>query len=309
VELRQLRYFIAVAEELHFRRAAQRMHLTQPALSEQVRKLEAELGMRLFDRTSRGVALTPAGAAMLEEGKRVLRQAEAAERAARGACRHPAGRLRLGYPPYGFPAALPRALRRLRAVAPLVDVVFESRPPLAMVEDVRADRLDAAIVCAPGPLDGLRATDLAPEGALAVVPGSAPRNASVLEQIESTKLVLLPYAWNPAFYDGAIAAVRRAGAEPVAVEAAADGVVHALLTVAAGLGVALLPESSVDAHPLRGVRAQPLLLPAPVCWTAIVTRRDEASPIVTAFRRAAATTTGVDRRRPRGAAAARASGR
>src|SRR6476619_2621325 len=89
VELRHLRYFVAVAEELHFRRAAERLHVAQPAVSEQVRKLEAELGVRLFDRTQRSVALTDAGAALLTAAYRVLRQAEAARAAARSASDRP----------------------------------------------------------------------------------------------------------------------------------------------------------------------------------------------------------------------------
>src|SRR5438094_7696367 len=83
VELRHLRYFVAVAEELHFRRAAERLHVAQPAVSEQIRKLEAELGVTLLNRNHRSVSLTDAGAAMLVEAQRVLRQAEVAERVAK----------------------------------------------------------------------------------------------------------------------------------------------------------------------------------------------------------------------------------
>ena len=111
MELRHLRYFVAVAEELHFRRAAERLHVAQPAVSEQVRKLEDELGVRLFDRTPRNVALTDAGAALLPEAYQVLRQAEAARLAARSASDRPG--LRIGYVPTALLASIPRTLRRL----------------------------------------------------------------------------------------------------------------------------------------------------------------------------------------------------
>src|SRR5689334_1414636 len=99
VELRHLRYFVAVAEELHFRRAAERLYVAQPAVSEQVRKLEEELGVRLFDRSHRNVSLTAAGAALLDEARRVLRQVEIACTAARGAAHGSADKLRLGHLP------------------------------------------------------------------------------------------------------------------------------------------------------------------------------------------------------------------
>src|SRR3954464_2514453 len=113
MELRHLRYFVAVAEELHFRRAGERLYVAQPAVSEQIRKLEAELGVRLFDRTHRSVHLTEPGKALLAEARRVLRLAEAAQHAARNASERMRDRLRIGYVPDALPSSVPRALRHL----------------------------------------------------------------------------------------------------------------------------------------------------------------------------------------------------
>src|SRR5881398_3477585 len=106
MELRHLRYFVAVAEELHFRRAAERLHVAQPAVSEQVRKLEQELGVDLLARTPRQVTLTEAGAAMLDESRRVLQLAERAGQSARNARCHAAERLRVGYAATALPSSV-----------------------------------------------------------------------------------------------------------------------------------------------------------------------------------------------------------
>src|SRR5215213_7736165 len=118
MELRHLRYFVAVAEELHFRRAAERLNIAQPAVSEQIRKLELELGVRLLERTQRSVSLTPAGAAMLPEARSVLGQADTAQRVAREAQTCALGRLRIGYLPDTLPTHVPRLLRSYTAGAP-----------------------------------------------------------------------------------------------------------------------------------------------------------------------------------------------
>ena len=118
MELRHLRYFVAVAEELHISRAAERLHVAQPAVSEQIRKLERDLGVELLDRTRRRIALTDAGAAFLAEARRVLEGAQLARLAARSAQERKASRLRIGYTPAALPAIVPRAMQRLASGMP-----------------------------------------------------------------------------------------------------------------------------------------------------------------------------------------------
>src|SRR4051794_19090016 len=169
MELRHIRYFVAVAEELHFRRAAERLHVAQPAVSEQVRKLEAELGVRLFDRSHRSVSLTEAGDAMLEEARRVLRQADIAQQVARDAQRRSEQRLRVGTLPDAFPPALSRALARIGRTAS-IDLQLETATSARLLEDVRAGCLDLAVICLPAPVQGLRTTRFACETTVAALP-------------------------------------------------------------------------------------------------------------------------------------------
>jgi DNA-binding transcriptional LysR family regulator len=137
MELRHLRYFVAVAEELHFRRAAERLYVAQPAVSEQIRKLEAQLGVRLFDRTHRSVSLTQAGSALLVEARRVLHQAEIARRAARDAHDSAGSMLRIGYVPDALPASVPRALQELASAGPRLDVSLEAGDTNQLIQSVR----------------------------------------------------------------------------------------------------------------------------------------------------------------------------
>ena len=122
MKLRHLRYLVAGAEELHSAGQRERLHVAQPAVSEQVRKLEQQLGVKLFDRNQRSVELTVAGVALLEEARHVLRHAEVAQQAARNAGDLVTMRLRVGYLPDSLPASVPRALRRLAGSALRVDV-------------------------------------------------------------------------------------------------------------------------------------------------------------------------------------------
>jgi DNA-binding transcriptional LysR family regulator len=273
MELRHLRYFVAVAEELHFRRAAERLHVAQPAVSEQVRKLEAELGVVLLNRTPRNVNLTEAGAAMLVEAKRVLSQAAVAERVARQTDVRAAARLRVGYTPDAVPAALSMALRRFSSSSPAVELALEAGTVPSLVENVREGRLDVAAVCLPAATRGLRTTTIAQESTVVAVPVMhrlADLDAIGVELLGDLPLLVMPRAVNPSFFDGVLAACREAGFSPTLQESAEPRVEHLLLNVGLGKGVALVPGSAAQRYAHPGIRFVPLAEPGPSCLVALV---------------------------------------
>jgi DNA-binding transcriptional LysR family regulator len=288
MELRHLRYFVAVAEELHFRRAAERLHVAQPSVSEQVRKLEDELGVRLFDRTQRNVSLTDAGTVLPIEAHRVLRQAEAARLAVRSAGDRPSIVLRVGYIPSSLPAGILRALHRVATTMPNLQTTMEPGAGLELVEAVRAGELDAAVVSLPVPTAGLRVTMLGDQRAVAVFPVGHPQAVSRqvrLEQIAPERMIVLPRDADRPFYDAVIAACRDAGISPTLIEMADGQIERALLAVASGAGMALLPECVSERYAGAGVRFVPLSDRGPVLATAIVSRRDtEHLPTVAVLR-------------------------
>jgi DNA-binding transcriptional LysR family regulator len=285
MELRHLRYFVAVAEELHFRRAAERLHIAQPAVSEQIRKLEAELGVPLFARTQRNVALTAAGAAMLDEARRTLSQADAAQRAAREAHSRSLGHLRIGNLPGALAIQLPRLLRRFATIAPRVRVTIVTGDARGLLEDVRARRLDVAITCLPAPVSGLQVSTLGREAAIAAVPAGhlwAGAQEIALIGLEHTPLVQLSRVINPAFYDAVLSTCHAAGVTPSLIEITEPSVEHALLMVASSAGIALLPESTRARFSVPGVTFVGLARPRPSCEVAIVADK-HPSPVATAL--------------------------
>jgi len=290
VELRRLRYFVAVAEELNFRRAAERLHLAQPALSQQIRKLEVELGVQLLNRSRRNVALTPPGLVLLDEARRLLQAAEGAARAALDAEAGSSGKLRVGHLADAVPAILPRAIARFATRHPGVDVCPETVQARRAVEDVRSGRLDIAVVSLPAPTAGLQVTSLGLEGTVAAVAGRDPlsgRGSIPIAAVSETDLILLPRATNPAFHDGVLAACRAAEIAPALIETAEPKVELALLLVASGAGISLMPASAAEHYSIPGVVFRPLEPPAPTTELALISRAEEPSTTVTAFIRLA----------------------
>jgi DNA-binding transcriptional LysR family regulator len=258
-------------------------------VSEQIRKLEAELGVSLLTRTQRSVELTDAGAAMLEEARGVLAQAEVAQHAARQAHRRSIGRVRVGYLPDALPAAVPRLLSRFAAAAPGIDVRFETGGARDLIARVREERLDVAVVCLPAPVSGLSVVPIGNESAVAAVPDAHPcanEGRIAVGVLERTRLIQLPRTVNPAFHDSVISAFSQAGIAPTLIEAAEPLVEQVLLAVASGAGIALLPESAAKRYTMPGVRFRPVAPPAPTCEVAIVARA-EPTTTTTAFLRLA----------------------
>jgi len=283
MELRHLRYFVAVAEELHFGRAAARVGIAQPPLSQQVRQLEQELGVTLFDRTRRRVELTPAGRAFLEESQRVLAQAEHAAHTARRAGRGEIGRLAVGFVPSADLDVLPRVLRAWRARYPHVEVELQVLLPAAQIEALRSGKLQVGFVRLPVDESELMVESIQREPLLAVLPAKhrLARTARIrLSDLAQDTLLLFPRHIAPGYYDVYLAACRRAGFTPRVLHP--GNMQTNLALVSAGLGVTLMPESIRNLR-RSGVAYRPLAAPVPHVEMAVAYRRDDRSVVLPAF--------------------------
>jgi DNA-binding transcriptional LysR family regulator len=215
MELRQLRYFVTVAEELHFGKAAERLNIVQPAVSQQVARLERELGLRLLDRSSRRVSLTGDGERMLREARTVLAAADRAASVAAELAGGRAGVLRIGTSA-GLRERLDRGLSVLRSTAPGIEIKLSSRPPAEQVEAVRTGELDVAFVRGPVSASGVRAIPLWDEPLSVLVPAVYRADDGVkLIELAALPLRLPPRADDPALFDRIVSACRDAGFEPV----------------------------------------------------------------------------------------------
>ncbi|MFI8533421.1 LysR substrate-binding domain-containing protein [Streptomyces aquilus] len=212
MELRQLTYFVTVAEELHFGRAAERLHIVQSAVSQQIQRLERELGAGLFDRSPRRVRLTAAGERLLPEARAVL---AAAERA-RAAVAPPPG-LRLGTST-GLGEHLDRVLAAFTRRAPDVPVELVSLPVSARLARVAGGQLDAAFVRAVEPVPGVRVLPLWSDPLVAALPAAHPLAASPeigVGELAGLPLALTERRHNPALVDLVVGACHQAGFEPL----------------------------------------------------------------------------------------------
>jgi DNA-binding transcriptional LysR family regulator len=287
MELRHLRYFLAVAEELNFRRAAERLGIAQPPLSSQIHDLERELGVSLFRRVPRGAELTEAGAAFLAEVPAAFEQVERAVRMAQRGGRGEVGLLRVGFTGSTlFNEIVPNSLREFRRAFPEVELELEESNSVQLLEKLSRQRLDAVFI-RPGeePPTGVAMLPLPSESMMAVVPADhrlADKYAIGLRDLASEQFVMFSRALGPALYDEVIGVCREIGFKPQIGQVASQITSIANL-VAVGLGVSIVPSRMADAA-LKGVAYLPIKGRAPVARNALATRKDDHSVITGNFR-------------------------
>jgi len=241
-DLRQLRYFVAVGEELHFSRAAERLGMAQPPLTQQIQKLETQLGCQLLTR-GRTTSLTTAGAILLEQSRGLLAHVDSVLEATRRAARGETGRLVIGVPPSVMLSGLPTAISKYRARFPGVALRLREMSTSAIEHAVALGEIDLGFLREAAPGHPLASRAIYQEPVMAVLPKSHPLAAHksvCLSSLQKDPFVFFPKQLGPAFFDRLISLCAEAGFTPtIAVEATQWQSVIAL--VEAGMGVTLAP--------------------------------------------------------------------
>jgi DNA-binding transcriptional LysR family regulator len=288
MELRHLRYFIAVAEEGHVTRAAERLGMQQPPLSQQIRALERELDVQLFRRRPRGVELTDAGSTLLNEARAILAHIDHASAAAKRTARGEQGRIAVGFTSSTpFHPFVPRLIRSYRDAFPLVALTLEEGGTMDLVDDLRDERIDVAFVrTAITDLEGLVVSPLLKEAMVLALPRAhrlaRHTKAVSLKALSEETFIVYRRHNGPGLYDAILSACNASGFSPH-IGQEAPRIVSTLNLVAAGLGISLVPESlqrmRMDGVVFRriGDAAKPM---APLY---LVCRRGDTSPPVRRF--------------------------
>ena len=285
IELRSWRQFGMLAEELHFGRAATRLNMTQPPLSQALQNLERELGVALFARTRRSVALTPAGAALVEPVRRLLAAAEALPGTAQAAAAGQAGQLRLAFVSSIAYGPLPEWLRGFRDAHPEVRLALREATLDVQLAAFDADEIDAGFVLhAPGAVPpGFGALTVLNEPMVMALPQSHPlasRRSLSLAALAAEPLVIFPRRIAPSLHDAILASYRATRATPrIAQEANQMQTIVNL--VSAGIGVAWVP-ASVTRLQRPGVEYRPVPRTGLRCETSLIWR-EPALPVVRRF--------------------------
>lgn len=284
MEIRHLRYFVAVAEELNFTRAASRLRMAQPPLSIQIKRLEEELKVQLFDRSRRAIRLTEAGRSLLPEAQRLLDQLEETAAMVQRVGSGSIGRLTIGFVPPAPDRALPQLLRAFGARAPEVELYLREMTPDVIVRALADDRIDLGFLYLPIDDPELQVLTVTSEPLVAVLPADhalAARTRIAVRELANERFILPARYGVSGLYSEVVAVCRRAGFVPAAAQKEVWLMQTIIGLVAAGLGVALEP-ASVQNLRRSGVVYVPLRDKSEVALAA-VWRRERASAVLSAF--------------------------
>lgn len=286
MDLRQLRYFVVVAEMQHFRRAAELLHITQPALSRHIKLMEHELGVSLFERLPRGVRLTDSGRVYLRDVKHLVEEFEAAGHRARRTARGDLGTLRIGFSEAtAGHDILTRGIHGFRIAHPEVELILVPLTSSDQVEALRLNRIDAGVQFRLGLAEReFHRAELALENVFLALPNShrlTKQKAIAIADLQDEPLICVAQRINPQFYGAVMAAFFAARIAPRIVQEASSSVVVSLVATGMGLGII---SSAMRWHlpagiALRAVTGLSLIVPLDFVW-----RKDDASPALTQFR-------------------------
>ena len=288
LELRHLRYFVAVAEELNFSRAADRLHMAQPPLSAAIRQLEQELGTELLLRTTREVRLTEAGSAFLDGARRTLTELDRARSDAQRAAAGEIGQLRVGFSWSARFETLPAIGRAFRASHPDVSLLTEEMWNARMLPALRSGTIDLAVALCPEVAGEFSYLPLRSEPVIALLAQSHPlatRAEIELRSLADEGFLMFPRELAPRLYEFMTGLCRRAGFEPIVRGESFHSGWE--LQILADVDVVALAPASVAFDLPEGVASVALAEPADQLDTAIVWRKDDPSPTNRAFRSAA----------------------
>ena len=289
MELRHLRYFLAIAEELHFHRAATRLHISQPPLSQQIRALERELGVTLLLRNRRRVTLTAAGEGFRDDARAILASVDRASERARNVARGSLGTLSIGFVGSAmFSPTLPDILREFRAAHPDVELLLRELPTVAQLHALVGGELDVGVIRGPvaeAEIDPqLELMTIQRERLIAAVPATHPlaaRKRLRAEDLRGEPFVILARREAPGLYAGLNAAMGEAGGVPEDVLEVTE-MQTIISLVAGGFGVSLVP-ASVGQVERTGVAFRPIAGPTPMIELSAAWRPASDSPVRDAF--------------------------
>jgi DNA-binding transcriptional LysR family regulator len=285
MELRHLRYFIAVAEDLHFGRAAERLHIAQSALSQQILSLESELGVSLLHRTKRRVQLTAAGVGFLEDARSIMVQVGQAKERSQRVARGEIGQLRIGFTILSLHSVLPPILQSLRQSYPEVQITLHEMTTQAQLEALRTEQIDVGFLHPPVPNANLELVNLKTETMWVVLSNQHPlaqRQRLTLRSLCHSPLIIHPRHEGVVLYDQILQLYDRVNCQPTIVQEAMTSPTRIGL-VAAGLGITFVPES-LCALSYPGVVYKKLSGAMPQLAYAIAWQRENTMPLIQHFR-------------------------